>query len=122
MRRYVGPIPGRAGYFALEDHFDSGEEHCCSDMNRHISEKEQIILYIARTREYAIRASDCMIQTFTFCPWCDAKLPCSLRDKLFDTIQKEYGLDIGFFELEEDSDLSISPDFKTAVWWKKRGL
>lgn len=119
-KKYVGPIPGRILCFTLEEYGPG--EHCCHSMNLRIHEKERIILYIAQTREYAVRASDCIVQTFLFCPWCGVRLPYGLRNALFDTIKQEYGLDIGFHELEENINSVIPPEFKTDEWWKKRGF
>ena len=115
----TGQVPAKKMLFTLEEYGKGA--HCCSNMNLHIHEKERIILYRDQTREYAIRACGHIIQPLTFCPWCGIKLPHSLRDAFFETLQKEYGLDVSILEID-DSDARIPAEFKTDKWWKKRGL
>jgi len=51
-----------------------------------------------------------------YCPFCGAKLPERLDDKLTEILQKEYGLNSW-------RDYKKAPtEFHTDEWWKKRGL
>ena len=51
-----------------------------------------------------------------YCPYCRAKLPRQLDDKLTEILQKEYGL-------TSWKDYKKAPkEFHTDEWWKKRGL
>ncbi len=114
-KRYVGPIPGRILCFELEKYGPG--EHCCTEINIHIHEKERIVKYIPFTREYGVQAADHVIQMINFCPWCGERLPKSLRDEFFSALEKEYNI-----EADVGSLSNVPPEFRTDEWWKKRGL
>jgi len=59
-------------------------------------------------------------QNITYCPWCGAKLPENLRDKYFEILENEYGLDVDIFDIKNNPN--IPEEFKSDEWWKKRGL
>jgi len=84
------------------------------------------ILYLPVSREYALlmledgkkRSRMNAVQGIIYCPWCNEKLPESLRNKWFDVLEKEYGLDDP--DSKEQEKL-IPEEFKTDAWWKNRG-
>ena len=90
-------------------------EHCCSQMNRHLIDSETAIHYSARFREYGIRILDGgdAYQLIDYCPWCGSRLPASLRNEWFD-IADEIGLDA--------SDPSTPEEMMSDAWWRQRGL
>ena len=71
------------------------------------------IIYLPKFREYGIDILDGgqSFLVFSYCPFTGIRLPKSLRDEWFDTIEK---LDID----PEDSD--IPEKFKTDQWWRER--
>ena len=89
--------------------------HCCEEMTRHLAEGELAVTYSARFREYGIKILDggSAAQLITYCPWCGAKLPSSLRDDWFDIVEG-LGLEAG--------DPQIPDEMSSAAWWKRRGL
>ena len=96
-------------------------EHCCKDMDFHLKAEEIYLDYYPYDRTYFIpykRKFGGGIQTIQYCPWCGKKLPKSLRDELFETLEKECDLDINFLEFKKKAP----KEFQTDEWWKKRGL
>lgn len=79
--------------------------------------------YLSMIRAYIIykkwtRKSFCNQEfgIMDYCPFCGAKLPERLDDKLTEILQKEYGLNSW-------RDYKKAPkEFHTDEWWKKRGL
>ncbi len=66
-------------------------------------------------REYFIRLNNrSNIITLAYCPWCGGKLPVSLRENYFDTLEKEYQIETNLGEYKERSD--IPPEFKNDKW------
>jgi len=85
------------------------------------------IIYSTAYREYYIlmledgprRGRISAVQGIDYCPWCSKKLPKSLRDEWFETLEKEYNLDDPD---SKDQEKLVPAEFKTDEWWKKRGL
>ena len=79
---------------------------------------EKIIRYDLILRDYGIPYEPNGIDTLHYCPWCGVKLPDVLNAKIFDVLEKEYGID--------NPDIweftNVPEEFKTDEWWKKRGL
>ncbi len=76
------------------------------------------VCYMATIRTYAIlsKEDDGTFEAMDYCPFCGAKLPERLDDKLTEILQKKYGL-------ESWKDYKKAPkEFHTNEWWKKRGL
>lgn len=72
-------------------------------------------------REYFIHLNNYPnIITLAYCPWCGNKFPDSLREKYFDTLKKEHGIDTNLGEYKECSD--IPTDFKSDKWWRVREI
>jgi hypothetical protein len=60
-------------------------------------------------------------QGILYCPWCDSKLPVSLRDQYFEILEKEHGIDA--WDINDiGTNTQIPSEFKSDEWWKKRGL
>lgn len=66
-------------------------------------------------REYFIRLNNrSNIITLAYCPWCGGKLPVSLRENYFATLQKEYQIETNLGEYKGRSD--IPADFRNDKW------
>ena len=81
------------------------------------------VTYLPMIREYVVYqrfslepADNQKFYVMDFCPFCGAKLPERLDEKLTEILKNEYGL-------ESWKDYKKAPkEFKTDEWWKKRGL
>ena len=76
------------------------------------------IIHIPNIRTYAIlnKKEYGGFEPMDYCPFCGAKLPERLDEKLTEILQKEYGL-------SSWKDYKKAPhEFHTDEWWKKRGL
>jgi hypothetical protein len=114
-KRYVGAIPGRA----LSDDFKIKEDYefCCDKLNLYVS-KVSFVTYIPFLREFSIKVGRCVYQSVQYCPWCNKKLPKSLRADFFETLHKEHDLIPELFFLEKE----VPEEFRSDAWWKNRGL
>lgn len=95
-------------------------DFCCKFLKNRIETKDSHIIYIPIFREIGVRTANASSSLFTmrYCPWCNSKLPRSLRDEYFETLEKEYGIDDPF-----DEDINKVPqEFKTDEWWKNRNI
>ncbi len=100
-------------------------QHCCKLIDLFLDDIRVPILYFPVPREYALlmleegrkRGRMNAVQGIIYCPWCNKKLPESLRDKWFEILEKEYNLDDP--DSKEQQNL-IPNEFKTDEWWKKR--
>lgn len=101
--------------------------HCCELMDLFLDDIRVPIVYSPVSREYSLlmledgkkRGRMHAVQRIVYCPWCNKKLPESLRDKWFEILEKEYNLDD---PRREEQESLIPEEFKTDEWWKKRGL
>lgn len=82
-------------------------------MQKHLDAGEVAIRYSPKFREYGIAILDggSATQDISYCPWCGAALPPSLRDSWFDTLE-EMGL--------EPEDPQIPDELKDDRWWRSR--
>ena len=93
----------------------------CDDMNYMVSGYEQdktSLAYIPTIRAYVFfkKNERGVFEAMDFCPFCGAKLPERLDEKLTEILRKEY-------ELDSWKDYKKAPhEFHTDEWWKKRGL
>jgi len=86
------------------------------------------IKYLARFREYYFSVLDYFVgldeyfldtdvshtmQLIYYCPFCDSKLPTSLRDEWFAELERN-GL--------TDESTDIPEEMNNDGWWKKKGL
>jgi hypothetical protein len=64
-------------------------DHCCQYMNEYLAEDNIAIKYSSVVREYCIPVLDGGSSgiILRFCPWCGNKLPTSLREKWFGTLE-----------------------------------
>jgi hypothetical protein len=89
-------------------------------MEQFLEDPKVPLRYFPIMREYALLlrySTD--IQLVCNCPWCGKGLPTSLRDEYFDILEKEYNV---YPALDFQNDPYVPVDFKSDVWWKKRGL
>jgi len=63
---------------------------CCSQMESAVADPTIPVDYVPKFREYGIRILDggSSQLNMTFCPWCGRKLPDSLRDEWFDSLER----------------------------------
>jgi hypothetical protein len=88
-------------------------------MDYHLNGGEIHLSYSPEFREYSISYKKRYgggEQLINYCPWCSKKLPKSLRDGFFDTLE-EMGIEADIMDLD-----NIPTEFKTDEWWKKRKL
>jgi len=87
-------------------------DHCCREMERHLSDPAVPVEYDPRFREYGLTVwnGGSATQLLTFCPWCGVRLPSSLRDQWFDRLEK-LGL--------EPEDTTIPLELTTDKWWRE---
>ncbi|MBS0351340.1 MAG: hypothetical protein JSR33_09175 [Proteobacteria bacterium] len=90
------------------------KEHCCQKLTKEINRSKIFLLYIKNLREYGIRILDggTSFQSVYYCPWCGAKLPHSLRNEWFDTLDS-----MGF---DDPREQDIPLDYKSDAWWRKK--
>jgi len=109
-------------HLLIEEKIKNRDIFCCKDLNLMIENEDKLynIEYDTLTREFFIKSIEGpYIRTIDYCPWCGSKLPSSLRDKWFDILEKEYGLDSPD---SVDQCNKVPAEFLTDEWWKKRGL
>jgi len=84
---------------------------CCNSLEEHVCSNVSI-RYIPKFREFGIVIDDggSAMQVISFCPWCGAKLPNSLRDKWFDIVFDDLGFDA------PDSP-GIPSEMHSDEWW-----
>jgi hypothetical protein len=92
---------------------NAAKDFCCDDMQRHIADHDVPLIYNRRFREYGIRIVDggSATQLISFCPWCGAHLPSSLRDEWFERL-KELNMEPG--------DPDLPSILKSDAWWRAR--
>lgn len=92
------------------------DNFCCETLVLNLKEKRTYIGYNEVFREIYLNRSDTrsVITIIFFCPWCGSKLPNSLRDKFFDTLEKEYNIETDIGEYKERKD--IPTEFKSDEW------
>jgi hypothetical protein len=106
------------------DNRSQESEYCCQEMMEVMKSQAFDLRYYARDAEtYLISREDRgPVWTFDYCPFCGKFLK-SKYDIFLKTIKEELGIDTE----SEDCDIfeickSLSEEFKTDEWWKKRGL
>ena len=90
-----------------------GDIFCCDELRRAVSDEDTPLLFVPKFREFGIRILDggSSYLRLQFCPWSGAKLPESLRDQWFDTIET--------LGLDPSSD-KVPPEFSDERWYTKR--
>ena len=101
---------------------EHNSEKVCKDLSNFLKggneEGMTSIIHIPNIRTYAIlnKKEYGGFEPMDYCPFCGAKLPERLDEKLTEILQKEYGL-------SSWKDYKKAPhEFHTDEWWKKRGL
>ena len=102
-----------------EQHATSGT---CSSLTDYLKggddEGMTSIIHVPNIRTYAIlnKKEYGGFEPMDYCPFCGAKLPTRLDEKLSEILQNEYGL-------KDWHDYKKAPhEFHTNEWWIKRGL
>ena len=97
-------------------------KNSCNDISRFLKGGEEEgmtpLIHIPNIRTYAIlnKKEYGGWTAMDYCPFCGAKFPERLDEKLSEILQNEYGL-------ESWRDYKKAPhEFWTDEWWKKRGL
>jgi hypothetical protein len=96
--------------------------HCCDvmrqEVERHCEQHPDrydcpdcLIQYSPKLREYGLIIHDGGRSTtlITFCPWCGAKLPESLRDRWFAELE-QLGLD--------PAQEQVPEAYRSSLWWE----
>ncbi len=123
--------PANSNSVSNQDHFICAHiaEEITKSCNVHSSPldcPDFLVVYVPEYREYGLpirdgkNSSASSYVVINYCPWCGKKLPISLREKYFDILEKEYGLDIALGDIEDNPN--IPEEFKSDEWWKKRKL
>ncbi|HLJ31400.1 MAG TPA: hypothetical protein VKU36_03100 [Candidatus Babeliales bacterium] len=93
--------------------------YCCGALQYQAEDEHCPVEYDFKWREYTVRDSDSTSRSLMrFCPNCGNKLPISLRDMWFDTLEEEYGLEDPLY----DDKLKVPKEFMTDKWWQLRPL
>ena len=93
---------------------------CCNEMDFHIKNNEIHFHYYEDVRAYAVdylEEAGGGSQAINYCPWCGNRLPKSLFQEKAKAIQETLGQKLTCF-----NESSLSNEFKTDEWWKRRGL
>ena len=93
------------------------EDFCCNAMYSHLIGPDgdgcEIHLnYTPNTREFSIPYKSKRgggVQLISHCPWCGFRLPKTLRDKLFHTVEKDCGIKTNILTFKTDK--RIPPEF-----------
>jgi hypothetical protein len=94
---------------------------CCQWIDIYLQYKEYPIYYNQIFREYYLGfPNNNNIILLDYCPWCNAKLPKSLRDEFFNILEEEYNIETDIGECFGRIDLP--EEFKTDKWWKERDI
>lgn len=92
----------------------------CTDLDDKVNPYKGMtrLTYIPTIRTYAFfrKTEKGVFDALDYCPFCGAKLPERLDEKLTEILQTKYGL-------KSWRDYKKAPhEFHTDEWWKKRGL
>jgi len=98
---------------------------CCKELSDTVSSENDPIEYISKFREYCVNIADYFepfeefyfygstLQSISFCPFCGTKLPKSLRNKWFSSMDK--------LKIDASHEHLIPEEFRDDEWWKNRG-
>jgi hypothetical protein len=87
---------------------------CCDELRRAVSDESVPIVHIPKFREFGIRILDggSSFLHLRFCPWSGTRLPESLRERWFDTLDA--------LGIDPASD-AVPPEFSDERWYGKDG-
>lgn len=85
---------------------------CCSHLQYAIDDPDVPIVYSSKFREVGIRVLDggSSYIVIKHCPWCENRLPESLRDEWFATLER--------MNIDPDGEL-IPEQFKNELWYNE---
>lgn len=87
-------------------------------MKSHLQDERVQIKYAPMFREYSVvLVGSSALQGIDFCPWCGAKLPESLRDLWFETLEKLMGESIYDIAFDSNRFGEIPKKFQNEEWW-----
>ena len=97
---------------------DSQPPHLCETMRWALEDSRSPFNFNDRFREYSVSVNDAnqSALTLTYCPFTGERLPASLRDEWFETLERA-GVDISIGEMD---DPRIPSDMQTGEWWRAR--
>lgn len=99
---------------------------CCEEMKDRVfvidytskadvETKTNIIRYFPHFREFGIPSTgDCSYYLLNYCPWCGSKLPDSLREAWFETLEKR-----GYEDPLSEDVMNLPIEFLSDKWWNK---
>lgn len=91
--------------------------HCCEQMSIQLQDERVPIEYTPRFRTYGLIVGSSTIQRLDYCPWCGTKLPESLRDLWFETLEKLMGETIYDIAFDSNRFGEIPQKFQSEEWW-----
>lgn len=103
-------------------------DFCCERMMLAAKDIACPLFYTSRFRSYSMYAPQSLLKknefwaagyTVDYCPFCGAQVPKDLTDERCEILEKEYGITDPY---DPPQRKRIPKEFKTDVWWKKRGL
>ena len=104
---------------------DINNIHCCDLMRYYASSRfyyeHELIRYRQHIRAYnfVLHGEDAGLQRpVKYCPWCSTTLPKRLSEEWCAVIKEKFGLD----EVFREQWKRLPKEFKTDIWWRKRGL
>jgi hypothetical protein len=91
--------------------------HCCEQMTIQLQDERVPVEYSPKYREYSLRISTTVEQGIDYCPWCGTKLPESLRDLWFETLEGIMGEAIYDIAFDSNRFGEIPKKFQSEEWW-----
>lgn len=91
--------------------------HCCEQMEAHLQDASVPIGYAPAFREYGLNIEKSRKQGIDYCPWCGTKLPESLRDLWFETLEGVMGEAIYDIAFDSNRFGEIPKKFQSEEWW-----
>ena len=90
--------------------------YCCKLLETFLDDPRLDIHYDEVLRRYYIHVSGgSATQGLLYCPWCGKKFPSDLVDEYYDTLWEMFGEDADLDEID------LPREFKSSLWWEKRG-
>jgi hypothetical protein len=89
-------------------------------MDQFLDDPKVPLQYYPIAREYGLDLYySPAVQMIRFCPWCGTKLPKRLGQEYLKILKEVYNVEP---ELDIQNDPNVPEEFKSDLWWKKRGL
>ena len=87
--------------------------HCCGDMKSAVVSDNTLVRFVSKFREFGLDIKDggSSYREIAFCPWCGKKLPESLRDTWFNSLESQ-----GIDPLDEKA---IPAGYLDEKWYEK---